>query len=71
MCHTRRVCHSPISPIANECRFSHRAKVSEDTALGHVILQVSAQDVDETRHNRNIDYSLASGNEDGMFQIAR
>ncbi|KAF0309990.1 Protein dachsous [Amphibalanus amphitrite] len=48
----------------------YKARVSEDTALGKVILQVSAEDVDETRNNRNIDYSLVSGNEDGMFQIA-
>ena len=36
-----------------------------------VILTVSADDVDESRHNRNIDYSFGSGNDDGVFQIAR
>lgn len=52
-------------------RTVYKASISEAAALGQVILRVSAADVDESRHNRNIDYSFISGNEDGIFQIAR
>ncbi|CAL4103549.1 unnamed protein product [Meganyctiphanes norvegica] len=45
------------------------AHVSEDAPRGHIVSRVSASDMDESRHNRNIDYSIVSGNSNGTFQI--
>ncbi|XP_043223379.1 protein dachsous-like [Amphibalanus amphitrite] len=50
-------------------RSLYKASIGEDAVPGVVILTVSADDVDQSRHNRNIDYSFASGNDDGVFQI--
>ncbi|KAK7075982.1 calcium ion binding [Halocaridina rubra] len=47
----------------------YTAHVSEDAPRGHIVTRVSASDMDESRHNRNIDYKLVSGNEMGAFQI--
>ncbi|XP_037070379.1 protein dachsous-like [Pollicipes pollicipes] len=51
-------------------RSVYKASIGEDAVPGEVVLRVSADDVDESRHNRNIDFSFARGNEDGVFQIA-
>ncbi|XP_069943885.1 protein dachsous-like [Cherax quadricarinatus] len=47
----------------------YTAHVSEDASRGYPVTRVSASDMDESRHNRNIDYRLVGGNELGAFQI--
>ncbi|XP_076056754.1 dachsous cadherin-related 1 [Oratosquilla oratoria] len=47
----------------------YTAHVSEDATRGHVVIRVPATDIDESRGNRNIDFSIVGGNEAGAFQI--
>ena len=49
--------------------WSYRAHLSEDATRGTIVLHVSAMDSDETRDNRNIDYSIENGNTNSTFQI--
>ena len=44
--------------------------MNENAPRGHVVTRVSASDMDESRDNRNIVYSLVAGNMDNTFQIA-
>ncbi|XP_071500853.1 protein dachsous-like [Diadema antillarum] len=43
--------------------------VPENAALGENVVTVTANDIDLSPENSNIDYSIISGNEEGMFQI--
>ena len=47
-----------------------RASIREDASRGHAVIRVSASDMDESRNNRNIVYSIISGNDNDTFQIA-
>jgi len=47
----------------------YTAHINEDATRGTIVLHVSAMDSDETRDNRNIDYSIEKGNVNSTFQI--
>ncbi|XP_038055209.1 protein dachsous-like [Patiria miniata] len=47
----------------------YSAFVDEDKAIGSLVTTVTAEDEDPSYHNRKIDYSIISGNEDGKFEI--
>lgn len=48
-----------------------RQHVPENVDRGQVLLQVVAKDNDTARQNRNIDYTIQSGNVENTFQINR
>ncbi|KAF2367299.1 Cadherin [Trinorchestia longiramus] len=49
---------------------TYTARVREDASRGQAVTRVSASDMDESRNNRNIVYSIISGNDHNTFQIA-
>lgn len=55
--------------VVCNCDYQRRAHINEDATRGTIVLHVSAMDSDETRDNRNIDYSIEAGNINSTFQI--
>ena len=47
----------------------YSASVSENASIGHEVAAVVAEDNDSSPNNSEIDYSILSGNEEGMFHI--
>ncbi len=48
-----------------------RAEVPENQSKGEILLRITATDDDDLMENRKIDFSILTGNQEGMFQIGQ